>query len=207
MKPLTIATIFALIISGCTLKKQVAFTPMRMLVLYAELENPIEVNCDVDSVTATNATVQYNTKNQYYIIPKKMPGKESIVKAWKKGKEIGTATYRIKQIHKPTATLMGYKSGKIPAMQFRVLVGLNPILENFDFDISFFITGFNVTYITKTNSFTEHCGNSAFNQRVLYWVKAAKPGDLFLFSDIKAVRTIAKTDTLNLDNAFYEITE
>lgn len=177
------------IISACktTVKPRVA-EAMKMNVVYAQMENPIWVGNGQrgDSVTVTNAQIIKQDYDKFIIIPDTLYGQTCVFKVWSKGKPLLLKEFRIKHIPIPEVRFSGYSGGVVPLSVVKKAMGLNCILENFDFNCTFIINGYSITHIRNEHRNKTITKSAFLGSLARGWVEFAKTGDIFLFSDVKA---------------------
>ncbi|MBK8736585.1 MAG: hypothetical protein IPL98_12080 [Saprospiraceae bacterium] len=95
--------------------------------------------------------------------------------------------FRVKRIPDPVAKLGNKKGGGIGNGELKAQQGVLPILENFDFDAKCAIVGFQLVRVAPRQD-AEIALNSGgrFEGKVQDLISKAKPGDRYLFEDIKA---------------------
>lgn len=95
--------------------------------------------------------------------------------------------FRVKHIPDPVVTLNGRTDGFIKSGTFRVQRGLYPKLENFDFKAKCKIQSYTLFYTKKQGDPVKvDVVGGAFTGRAGQYVKSAKAGDSFIFTDVKA---------------------
>lgn len=98
-----------------------------------------------------------------------------------------TFEYRAKRVPDPVAKLTNNKTdGLVKAGEMKAQAGLMAILHNFDFDCRCKIQSFDLIYIPKDGEIKEarHAGGK-FTGSVRQYVENTKPGDVFLFQNVK----------------------
>lgn len=97
-------------------------------------------------------------------------------------------TYRVKRIPDPVARLGAtHDSGDMGNGEFKAQGGLAAVLDNFDFDCKCAIQGFNLTKIPKRADPIESINiGGRYNGKSTGLIQSAKPGDVYLFTDVKA---------------------
>ncbi len=163
-------------------------SPTKMNVFYEGVENPVEisvpgVNSSDLKVSMTNVTPR-KKGNEYIVKPKAgTAGKQSVitVSADIDGKiqRIGSQNFRIKRVPDPVPVVAGMSGGQISKNLLRAQTAVFAEMKDFDFDLKFTVTRFNVSVlkngyivdeISKTGSFTdaqkELIGNMNRGQKV-----------------------------------------
>jgi gliding motility-associated protein GldM len=98
--------------------------------------------------------------------------------------------FRVKRIPDPTAQLGGgpnKRGGQMGSGEFKAQLGIAAILENFDFEAKCDVQGFELTRVRKNEDpVSTQNGGPRWGDKAGNLVNSAKPGDTFLFDDIKA---------------------
>lgn len=136
-------------------KPSAVVSPDAMNVLYIGVDNPISISAPgvpVEGLKIAGNGVSLTPKgNGKYIARVTNAGDVSLaVTATIDGKSqnLGSSTFRVKRIPKPTARIAGKEGGRISAAQLRGQTVISASLDNFDFDAKFRVTKFNM-YISK----------------------------------------------------------
>ncbi len=99
-----------------------------------------------------------------------------------------TKQFRVKRIPDPIAILSRNKGGAIGNGEFKAQPGLSVTLEDFEFEANCKIQGFELTRIGKRQDPVSSVNRGArYNAKSERLVAAAKPGDNFIFTNIKAI--------------------
>ncbi len=151
----------------------VTISPTKMNVMYLGIANPIKVS--VPGVASQNLEVSFNNgrieKNgeEYLVYPAKLDGLAkntsiSVVANMNGEKrQMGSMPFRVKEVPPPLATIGGMNGGQIRKEDLMAEDGIFAELKDFDFDLKFKITQFDVsfngTYVkttsSKSNKFTD----------------------------------------------------
>ena len=103
------------------------------------------------------------------------------------GQNLGTFPFRVKPIPDPTPTMAGQQGGDIANSNFRAQKGVFAELKNFDFDARCDIAGFQILYIpAREDALVATNGGGAFSGQAAQLIGRAKPGDNYMFKNIKA---------------------
>lgn len=181
----------------------------KMNVFYIGVPNPITVSAagysieDI-SVNIPGANLTSTGKGKYEVTVT-TPGKvqASIMAKTETGpKNVGGMEIRVKTIPDPVAKVGGKTGGVLGAATFRAQTGIPAVLEHFDFDTKFIVTGFEVSWLPKRGEYqgpfsvngAYFKGNAQVNQ---YQSSLAKPGDKVFIENIRAVGPDKRTRTLN----------
>lgn len=152
----------------------VTISPTKMNVLYMGIPNPIKVS--VPGVASQNLEVSFNNgrieKNgeEYMVYPAKLDGLAkstsiSVVANMNGEKrKMGSMPFRVKEVPPPIATVGGLNGGNLRKEELLAEDGIFAELKDFDFDLKFRVTQFDVTlsgaggyvktFSSKTNKFT-----------------------------------------------------
>ena len=165
-------------------------------VLYLGVDNPVRVDAtgipaDSLEVTISEGSITKTGKGQY-VAHVTSPGFTVITVATKDRKYKVNFDYRVKRIPDPTPTLgtRYNRSDTLSAEVFKTQSGLYMMLENFDFDARCITLGYTVKQITWADADGKKLVKEAknvggkFNPEASELIKSARPGDIFVFSEI-----------------------
>ena len=163
----------------------------KMNVLYMGVENPIHLEEAGDDpaswvVAAFGAGSNIRTTGPgTYVVSVSSPGEVSLL--LKRGTVSKRYSFRVKYLPDPVARLGRFTGGVISGGEFRAQGGLIAAMDNFDFQVNCEIQGFNLTKIGRDANPVE-VGNpgARFNEQSQKLIATAKPGDFFLFTNVKA---------------------
>lgn len=163
----------------------------QMNVFYIGVKNPVTVAAagvatSSMKVSMSNGTMA-KTSGTGYDITCKSPGKAVVtVKDTKKNKSY-PFEFRVKRIPDPVVLLANKTDGQIKSGTFRAQLGLIPKLKNFDFDATCKIQSYILYYTRKRQDPVELKGNgNRFTGKVSNAIKAAKAGDQYAFTSVRA---------------------
>ncbi len=167
-------------------------------IIYVNLDNPmtvtiegvpnseIQVTCDDINVSMTNIE-----ENKYIIRPMQA-GEYTLTITSKVDWRNSTFAVTAKDVPPPTPMLMLNnnalrKGGEIVASLFKGSTAMLAQIENFDFEAKCVVMGFTLTHIAKKGDpvVLENQG-PMFSASIVAAIKNCKPGDLFIFSNVKA---------------------
>jgi len=150
-------------------------SPTKMNVLYLGIDNPISVSVpgvasESLEVTFSNGRIVKNSTD-WTAVPAKIDGlgKNTTITVYAKmngtGEKrlMGSMPFRVKEVPPPLATIGGQNGGSIRKEDLQAEDGIFAELKDFDFDLKFKITQFDVsfsgTYVkttsSKSNKFTD----------------------------------------------------
>jgi gliding motility-associated protein GldM len=145
-----------------------------MNVLYMGIANPIKVS--VDGVASQNLEVTFSngriekSGDDYLVYPTKLDAQAKNttinVSANMNGerRQMGSMPFRVKEVPPPVATIGGLNGGTIRKEDLLAENGIFAELKDFDFDLKFRVTQFDITlssggyvktYSSKSNKFTQ----------------------------------------------------
>jgi gliding motility-associated protein GldM len=172
-------------------RRSVTVSADKMNVFYVGVENPISVSAAGVStnslnVTGSGVTVTPAGSGKYIVTAKKTTNDAKIVVSGQ-GLPPTSFTYRVKRIPDPVAKIANRVDGEIGSGEFKVQRGIAAILENFDFDANCTIQSFRVVYIARRQDAVPITNDGAlFGAQAKDLINKAKPGDQYIFDDIKA---------------------
>ncbi|RYF96888.1 MAG: gliding motility protein GldM [Chitinophagaceae bacterium] len=169
----------------------------RMNVVYAGIENPIEISSagiasEQLSVRVNGAGSLRKTATGYeYEVGADAIGQKVVfqVSANVNGRaiSIGDQEFRIKRIKDPVAKVAGKSSGSISAVALRNQGFLYATLDDFEFDVKFSIVRFNFIRLGSGREFVSARNTGGdFNQEVRTLLGTLSPGDRVIFDNIIA---------------------
>lgn len=173
------------------IEKQAFAVASKMNVLYIGVDNPVHLelagvdanDLRVDISGAGGSIKRAGAAN--YMATVTQPGEARIrITGGGLRKEFG---YRVKRIPDPVARLSNTSGGNIGNGTFKAQGGLGAYLDNFDFDCRCEIQGFQLTKIPKRADPIEVLNlGPRFSDKSRMLIQSAKPGDVYLFTDVKA---------------------
>jgi len=174
----------------------VVISPTKMNVFYEGVENPVTisvpgVNSKQLSINITNAT--YTKKGDEFLVkpnPGNAGGKALIsVIADIEGKKqnVGSMEFRIKRIPPPIAKVGGINEGKLNRQRLLAESGVFAEMEDFDFQLEYIITRFNVSVMKGGYVIDEPSKNNRFTDAQKELIKGLGRGSKVFINDIKAV--------------------
>jgi gliding motility-associated protein GldM len=150
-------------------------SPTKMNVLYLGIDNPISISVpgvasESLEVTFSNGRIVKNGTD-WTAVPSKIDGlgKNTTITVYAKGngtgekRLMGSMPFRVKEVPPPLATIGGQNGGTLRKEDLQAEDGIFAELKDFDFDLKFKITQFDVsfsgTYVkttsSKSNKFTD----------------------------------------------------
>ena len=182
----------------------VIVSPTAMNVMYAGIENPIDVSVpgvspDKIKIRVVNGTVSTdkvkNPKGEYFkgtwSVKPTAAGQDVqvIVTADINGKPVQYPPYpfRVKPLPPPIAVFGGKSTGNIPRATAAAQQGVFAIMPDFDFDLRYQVTGFTVLFNDKGNDYEEPCTSSNLNPKQKELINRLTRGKNLIIKDIKAL--------------------
>jgi hypothetical protein len=162
----------------------------KMNVFYVGVDNPVTVaaagvKTSNMSVSMSGGTLSGSGSNR--TVTAKKPGKATItVKDRESGKSY-PFEFRVKRIPDPVVRLGKKSDGAMGSGEFKAQPGLAAWLDNFDFDAKCGVQSYTLYYTRKRQDPVELKGQgSRFTGQIANAVRAAKPGDQYAFTEVKA---------------------
>jgi gliding motility-associated protein GldM len=164
-----------------------------MNVFYYGVDNPVDISVagiPADKIDAINTNGVIIRKGGSWIVNPKRPGFSTIrVFADFDGqrKEVGFKEFRVKTVPDPVAMVADRKGGGIDKNLLMAATGVQAVMENFDFDLSFRVTEFTVLVVIQ-GFVTPASSNSArFTDKQKELIGSLTKGAPLFIQDIKAV--------------------
>ena len=173
--------------------RSVAVSADKMNVFYMGVDNPLTVSAagvssnDVrvsfgDAISGTGSGTSYVVKGV-----RPTGNNTTNVTVTAGGTTLGTFPFRVKPIPDPVPTMAGQQGGDIANSNFRAQKGVFAELKNFDFDARCEIAGFQVLYApAREDPLLATNGGGGFSGQASALIGRAKPGDNYIFKNIKA---------------------
>jgi gliding motility-associated protein GldM len=178
-------------------KPAVTISPIKMNVLYKDLQNPISVSAT--GVLAENIEAEctngkmYKDGENWIIEPLELDyageNTKVIVYADFNGikRRMGEMVYRVKKVPDPKATVAQMTSGIIPRERLRLQSLVSATLDDFDFDLAFEVTSFDMSVPSSGGLTTTIHSNSLYiNKEQKELLSGLGAGDRVSFENIKA---------------------
>lgn len=172
-------------------ERSVAVSAEKMNVFYIGVDNPVAVSAA--GISTNDLTVSISgsggkirrTGTGRYIVNVDKPGECTINVSG--GGMRDTKPFRVKRIPDPVARLSKSSGGEIGNGEFKAQGGVGAFLDNFDFDATCQIQGFNLTYVaSRQDPVTSVNAGARYNDQSRRLVNLAKPGDIFYYDNVKA---------------------
>lgn len=178
-------------------KPAATISPTKMNVLYKDLENPISVSVpgvpnDKLSVSCTNGIVR-EVEDGWIVEPSELDylGENTYVNVSAdfngKIRKMGEMRFRVKKVPDPVAQVAQMNSGTIDRERLRAQVGIFAKLEDFDFELAFEVTSFDMTVPSGGGETRTESSNSyRFNDIQTQILNNLGAGDRVWIENIKA---------------------
>jgi gliding motility-associated protein GldM len=126
---------------------QLVVSPTKMNVFYIGVDNPVDVSVpgiDPSRIQARISSGSIRRKGNSYVVRVKKVGKVN-VSATADGRSMGSKSFRVKKVPDPIAKVGGKKRGTVSKNWLTAQTGVKADLENFDFALTYRVTGFVVS--------------------------------------------------------------
>lgn len=179
------------------MKTGVVVSPTKMNVLYVGVDNPISVS--VPGVAPENVRPTLSGGN---LKPDAKAGKGNYIATVKGGKAatvnvsadlggsmrpMGKFEFRVKRVPDPEAYCAGQTDGLISKNKLAAAGAVIPKMKNFDFDLTFRVTSFEVTMNIGGDLITTSANGNRFTPEMKNRIKSLKSGSRVYIENIKAV--------------------
>jgi hypothetical protein len=160
----------------------------KMNVFYIGVDNPITVSASGVPSNQLKVTIKGGEmigKGAKRVVQVTQPGIATVTLSGG-GLERTEFKFRVKRIPDPIVTISGKTDGIMKSGKWRAQIGLNPELKNFDFGARCSIQSYTMYYTPKRKDVVKLRGEGLrFKGDILKFVRKAKPGDQYLFTDVK----------------------
>lgn len=194
-------------------KPALVVSPTKMNVLYIGVENPVSIS--VPGVPTENLSPSLSGgtlragKEKGEFIAEVKGGTEAIVSVSAKfmvdgkpsTKNMGQFKFRVKRVPDPVAYIANKKDGMVSANELIAAGAVIPKMENFDFDLQFRITSFDLSMNMQGDFITKSATGNRLSPEMAQMLKSAKKGTKIYIEEVKAVgpdATPRKLAPLNL---------
>ena len=180
-------------------KPALVVSPTKMNVLYIGVENPVSIS--VPGVPTENlqcllsgGTLRPGKEKGEFIAEVK-GGSEAIVSVTAKfmvdgkasTKNMGQFKFRVKRVPDPVAYIANKKDGLVSANELIAAGAVIPKMENFDFDLQFRITSFDLSMNMQGDFITKSATGNRLSAEMASMLKSAKKGTKIYIEEVKAV--------------------
>lgn len=175
----------------------VVIAPTKMNVLYLGVENPMEISVPGVAPDKINATISRGSikksGNGWIVLPSGGVGKCNITVS-AGGKSMGSREFRVKQVPPPVPMLMvnskdwaGYREKGIEKNQLAGILGLKAEMVDFDFDLSYKVTGFKLSATIQGFLQEQESKGNRFTDQQKRIIGNLRSGSQVAITNIKAV--------------------
>ncbi|PKQ64654.1 gliding motility protein GldM [Labilibaculum manganireducens] len=172
----------------------VVVSATKMNVFYVGVDNPVSISAPgfaSDRVRATMTNGSLIKKGDAYIAQPKIAFKNAKVQVEAQFEDgwrpLRTVDFRVKPIPDPIAKVAGLGGGKIKKNLLLVQTGVDAVMDNFDFDLKFKITGFTVSTIVKGFTVDQESRSDVFTKEQIDMFRNLKRSQKLYIEDIRAV--------------------
>ena len=181
---------------GVWLEEPVMFaSATKMNVIYIGVENPIKVYVpgipfDKFQVSISSGTLRPINYEGEYIVEVKGGSEAIIYVSARLGDgiiKIGQWKFRVKRVPDPVAYIANKKDGLVSANELIAAGAVIPKMENFDFDLTFRITEFDLSMNMQGDFITKSVTGNKLSVEMAQMLKSAKKGTKIYIEEIKAI--------------------
>ena len=174
----------------------VVVSPTKMNVFYVGVDNPVSVSAPGFSADRIRATISNRNgklikKGDDYIAQPQVVGRIAKVLVEAKfddgWRSLRTVDFRVKPIPDPVAKVADLNGGKIKKNLLLAQTGVDAVMDNFDFDLTFKITGFTVSTIVKGYTVDQESRSDVFTPEQMGMFRNLKRNQKVYIEDIRAV--------------------
>ncbi len=179
------------------MKSGVVVSPTKMNVLYRGVKNPVSISVPGVAPELVKPSLQGGTlrpdakagKGNYIAEVKGGSTAKVIVSAEVDGKQrkMGEFEFRVKDVPPPTATIAGTEGGLVSANRLAAAPTVIPKMKNFDFELFYKTTKFDLVYQVGTDLITKPVTGSKIPDDAVAQIKRLKKGSRVYIENIKAV--------------------
>ncbi|MPQ48062.1 gliding motility protein GldM [Marinifilum sp. N1E240] len=172
----------------------VVVSPTKMNVFYVGVDNPVSISAPgftSDRIRATMTNGKLLQRGNDYIAQPKVAFRDTKVSVeanfdgeWR---PLRTVDFRVKPIPDPVAKIAEKSGGKIKRNLLLAQTGVDAVMDNFDFDLEFKITGFTVSAIQKGFTVDQASRSDMFTQDQIGMFRNLKRNQKVYIEDIRAV--------------------
>ena len=179
------------------MKSGVVVSPTKMNVLYRGVKNPVSISVPGVAPELVKPSLQGGTlrpdtkagKGNYIAEVKGGNTAKVIVSAEVDGKQrkMGEFEFRVKDVPPPTATIAGTEGGLVSANRLAAAPTVIPKMKNFDFELFYKTTKFDLVYQVGTDLITKPVTGSKIPADAVEQIKRLKKGSRVYIENIKAI--------------------
>lgn len=176
---------------GTVIAQNAIVANAKMNIVYLGVANPMEAMaekyaCDQIVLATDNGKLEQQPGCRYVYYPENA-GKATI-RVMKGKMQVGEAIFRVKTPPPPIAAVAGKSNTGIRADVLKEQIGIMAVLNDFDYDIRYVITAFNMILVRKdgTAQTINTITGPYFNDAMKQLLQTAEPGDRLTFNNIVA---------------------
>jgi gliding motility-associated protein GldM len=172
-------------------RRSVTVSADKMNVFYMGVENPVSVVAAGVSSNELNVGFNGNVRRLgggggKFTVMGTAEGKATVSVSGG-GLKATSFEFRVKRIPDPVAKVAGKTGGELGNGVLKAQGGVIPVLENFDFEARCDIQGFKLIYVARRQDPEQSVNpGGAFNGTSRALLNKAKPGDQYIFDDVRA---------------------
>lgn len=187
----------------------VVVSPTAMNVFYQGIQNPVDISVpgvgsDKLTVRMTNGDIKRGKYKDYrgeYIAQPRTVGQNAqvIVSANINGKvqTFPPVEFRVRRLPDPEARFANMKEGNVLRSVAAAQQVVTAVLENFEFDLTYTVTGFTVSVNDKGFEITAESNNNRLTDKQKGLISNLRAGQKLIIEKIKAVGPDGRTRDLN----------
>ena len=187
----------------------VVVSPTAMNVLYQGIDNPIDISVpgigsDKLRAVMTNGEIKKGTLKNYrgeWIAQPKVIGEKAMITVSAnidgKTQSFPPVEFRVRKIPDPVAKFAGMSEGNLSRGVAAVQQVVSAVLENFEFDLTYTITGFTVSVNDKGFDITEVSNNNKLTDKQKNLIGNLRVGQKLYIEKITAVGPDGRTRNLS----------
>jgi len=187
----------------------VVVSPTAMNVLYQGIQNPLDVSVpgigsDKLTVRMTNGDIKKgkykNYRGEYVAQPRTVGQNAQIIVSANIDGKVQTfppVEFRVRRLPDPEARFANLKEGNVLRSVAAAQQVVTAVLENFEFDLTYTVTGFTVSVNDRGYEITAESNNNRLTDRQRSLISNLRAGQKLIIEKIKAVGPDGKTRDLN----------
>ena len=179
------------------MKSGVVVSPTKMNVLYRGVKNPVSISVpgvapELVKPSLSGGTLRPDAsagKGNYIAEVQGGSTAKVVVSAEVDGKQrkMGEFEFRVKDVPPPVATIAGVEEGLVSANRLAAAPTVIPKMQNFDFELFFQVTKFDLVYQVGTDLITKPVTGSRIPSGDLDQIKRLKKGSRVYIENISAI--------------------
>lgn len=173
-------------------RRSVAVAADKMNVFYIGVDNPVSVSAAGVSTSSLRVNGSGGGINMTsrgtgkYNVTVSQPGEATITVSGD-GLNASRFAFRVKRIPNPEARLSGKNGGQMGSGEFKAQGGVGAFLDDFDFDATCQVSGFQLVYVPKRqDAIPVPNQGPRYSDAARRVVNQAKPGDIYYFDNVRA---------------------